>query len=202
MEKNNYFYKLLSNPLIYSLSQKIMSATSFREKIIKGLIKRKNSFILDIGCGPAEILHNLKKVHYYGFDVNKHYINFAKKKYKGRGIFRCTKFSAKKIDKKIKFDYVLLLGLLHHLDDKQSVFLVSEIKKVLKKNGTLLTLDNIYIKNQNIIAKKLIDLDRGKNVRSKYQYINILNKNFKHIKSRVYNQKFIPYTWYVAKCRS
>ena len=79
MEKNNYFYKLLSNPLIYSLSQKIMSATSFREKIIKGLIKRKNSFILDIGCGPAEILHNLKKVHYYGFDVNKHYINFAKK---------------------------------------------------------------------------------------------------------------------------
>ncbi len=66
----------------------------------------------------------------------------------------------------------------------------------------MISLDNIFIKNKNIIAKKLIDLDRGKNVRSKSQYINILNKNFKHIKSRIYNQKFIPYTWYVAKCSS
>ncbi len=202
MEKNNHLYRLLSSPLLYSLSQKIMSATTFRKKIVEKLIKRKNSYILDIGCGPAEILENLKEVHYYGFDVNKNYINFAKKKYKDKGIFRCTKFNSKKIDKKIKFDYILLLGLLHHLDDKQSSFLISEIKKVLKKNGVLLTLDNIYIKNQNIIAKKLIDLDRGKNVRSKSQYINILNKNFKHIKSRIYNQKFIPYTWYVAKCSS
>lgn len=199
MEKNKLFYKLLNYPLVYSLSQKIMSATSFRKKIIKNIIKKKNPYILDIGCGPAEILEFLDNVNYFGFDVNKNHINFAKEKYRNKGKFKCTKFTAKKINKKIKFDYVFLLGLLHHLNDKQSYFLLSEIKKVLKKKGILITLDNVYVKNQNIIAKKLIDLDKGENVRTKSQYLQILSKNFKKIKSKVYLQKFIPYTWFVTK---
>jgi len=199
MEKNKLFYKLLNYPLIYSLSQKIMSATSFRKNIIKNIIKKKNPYILDIGCGPGEILETLSDVNYFGFDVNKNHINFAREKYRNKGIFKCSKFSSKKINKKIKFDYVLLLGLLHHLNDKQSYFLLSEIKKVLKKNGMLITLDNIYIKNQNIIAKKLIDLDKGENVRTKKQYLKILDKDFKKIQCKIYVQKFIPYTWFVSK---
>jgi len=199
MEKNKLFYKLLNYPLVYSLSQIIMSATSFRKKIIKNIVKKKKPYILDIGCGPAEILETLSDVNYFGFDVNKNHIDFAKKKYKDKGIFKCSKFSSKKINKKIKFDYVLLLGLLHHLNDKQSYFLLSEIKKVLKKKGMLITLDNIYIKNQNIFAKKLIDLDKGQNVRTKRQYLKILSKDFKKIQCKIYLQKFIPYTWFVSK---
>ena len=43
MEKNKLFYKLLNYPLVYSLSQRIMSATSFRKNIIKNIIKKKKS---------------------------------------------------------------------------------------------------------------------------------------------------------------
>jgi SAM-dependent methyltransferase len=200
MEKNSIFYRLLGSHYFYSFSQKLMSATHFRKIIVTDFIKKKPSNILDIGCGPAEILKDIKNVYYYGFDVNKNYIEHAKKKYKYNAKFFCKNFSAKSINKKIKFDYVLLLGLLHHLNDKELILLLKEIKKVLKKNGSLLTLDNVYVNNQNFIAKKLIDLDRGENVRTKKEYLDLLKKHFKNVKSKIYHQTFIPYTWFVTKC--
>jgi SAM-dependent methyltransferase len=199
MEKNNIFYRLLSSPYFYSLSQKVMSATSFRKKIVTNFIKKKNSYVLDIGCGPAEILENFDNIFYYGFDTNKYYIEHAKQKYNFKSNFFCHKFNAKKIKNKIKFDYVLLLGLLHHLNDKESDVLLAEIKKVLKKKGMLLTLDNVYTRNQNFVAKKLIDFDRGNHVRTKKEYLSILKKNFKVVNSNIYHQKFIPYTWFVTR---
>jgi len=199
MEKNSIFHRLLSSPYFYSFSQKVMSATSFRKKIVTNFIKKKNPYVLDIGCGPAEILDYFDNINYYGFDTNKNYIEHAKKKYRSNCNFFCKKFNAKNIKNKIKFDYVLLLGLLHHLNNKQSNILLSEIKKVLKKKGTLLALDNVYITNQNFIAKKLMDLDRGNHVRTKGEYLTILKKNFKVVNSKVYHQRLIPYTWFVTK---
>ena len=200
MKKNNLLHNLLGSYYFYNISQKIMSASSFRRKIINKIIKKKTNLnILDIGCGPAEILKSLNYSNYYGFDTNRNYINYAKKNYKKNCHFFCENFNAKKI-KKIKFDYVILLGLLHHLNSQEINKLLKEIKKVLKKKGNLLTIDNIYIKNQNFIAKKLIDLDRGMFVRTKNEYLEILKKHFKNISSKIYIQKFIPYTWFVTKC--
>ena len=81
MEKNNFFYRLLSNPYIYYFSQFIMSATLFRKNVIKKYVKEQTNIkILDIGCGPADVLENFQKINYYGFDTNQEYINHAKKK--------------------------------------------------------------------------------------------------------------------------
>lgn len=79
-QKNKGIYSLLSHTFFYSLVQKVMSATSFRGKIVKKYITKHNVKVLDIGCGPAEILDVLPKIRYYGFDINPIYINFAKKK--------------------------------------------------------------------------------------------------------------------------
>jgi len=200
MQRNNTFYKLLGNQYFYSFSQKLFSTTAFEKKIVNDLVKKKPANILDIGCGPAEILESIKNVNYYGFDINKNYIEHAKKRYRHNSKFFCEKFSAEKIKEKIKFDYVLLLGLLHHLNDKEVNFLLKDIKRVLKKNGTLLIYDPVYISNQNIIAKKFIDLDRGANVRTKKEYFRLLKKHFKNVKSKIYNQTFIPYTRLTTRC--
>ena len=81
MEKNSYFYKFLSLPTIYSFSQFIMSASSFRRRVVQNYVNTKNKIkILDIGCGPAEILENKKKITIM-VDTNPNYINYAKNKY-------------------------------------------------------------------------------------------------------------------------
>jgi ubiquinone/menaquinone biosynthesis C-methylase UbiE len=199
-QKNKGIYNLLSNTFFYSLVQKIMSATSFREKIIKQYITQNNVKVLDVGCGPAEILNILPNIKYYGFDINPTYINSAKKKYQNKGRFFCKKFTNKDTKRLPKFDHVLLLGILHHLNDKEINTLMLNIKKVLKKNGNIITLDNIFTSNQNIIAKFLIQMDKGENVRSKKGYLSILKKHFKKIHSKIHHQRFIPYTWFVTNC--
>ena len=83
-QKNKGVYNLLSNSFFYSLVQRVMSATSFREKIIKKYITKNNVKVLDVGCGPAEILDVLPKIQYYGIDINPIYINSAKRKYESR----------------------------------------------------------------------------------------------------------------------
>ena len=199
-QKNKGVYSLLSNTFFYSLVQRIMSATSFREKIVTKYITKHNVKVLDVGCGPAQILDALPKINYYGYDINPIYIKSAKKKYEGKGKFFCRQFTSKDIKNLPKFDHILLLGILHHLSDKEINILMKNIKKVLKRKGNIITLDNIFTKNQNFIAKFLIEMDKGNNVRSKSGYLNIISKHFKKISLKIHHQKFIPYTWFVTNC--
>jgi len=201
MQKNSFFYKLLSHHYVYFLSQKIMSGISFREKIARLYIKKQNINILDIGCGPAEILASLNNVNYFGYDINSNYINYAKKKYLSKKPkLYCKKFTISEVKKLPKFDVVLLFGLIHHLNNQENKNLISLCKKVLKKGGFVLTEDPILIKKQNFIARKLVELDRGANVRTEINYIKLLKSNFKVVKSKIYHQSFIPYTWFVTRC--
>ena len=77
-QKTHGIHKFFSFPLVYSLTQKIMSAEKKREKIVKNIVK-KNSTVLDIGCGTGKIIEALPHINYYGFDISKIYINYAKK---------------------------------------------------------------------------------------------------------------------------
>ena len=195
------FYKLFSYPILYSLTQKIMSGESKRASLVKNIVT-KNSKLLDIGCGTAKIIESLPQINYYGYDISKKYIRYAKKKYSSKKYnFYCKKFNFKEIKKLPKFDFILLFGIMHHLDDTELRKTLFLLKKVLKTKGTLLTCDPIFIKKQNIFANFLIKSDVGKNVRYKKDYLKLLNKNFKKIKVKIHNQSFIPYTWFSTQCR-
>jgi 2-polyprenyl-3-methyl-5-hydroxy-6-metoxy-1,4-benzoquinol methylase len=180
-----------------------MSSLSFNEAIVKKYVKKKHVSVLDIGCGPADILKSLDNVTYYGYDINESYINFAKKKYKNKKpkLF-CKKFSKKELKKLPKFDIILLSGLIHHLSDQESKQLLVLCKKILKKEGKLITIDPILIKNQNPIARLLVKLDRGLNVRNKNNYLKLFKKYFKSCSNKIYIQKFIPYTMFVTCCKN
>ena len=69
-QKTKGIYNTLSNPLFYSFFQMIMSGTSFRSELVKKNITKKNSNVLDIGCGPAEILDSLHDVKYFSYDIS------------------------------------------------------------------------------------------------------------------------------------
>jgi len=177
-----------------------MSGSNIRKKIVKEIIRKKNANILDIGCGPAEILEFLPNSKYYGYDTNKKYISFAKLKYGNKGKFFCKKFTNKEIKKLPKFDYVLFLGIMHHLNDFELNRLLNFSEKAIKKGGKLITIDPILIKNQNTLARFIIKNDRGKNVRTEKHYKKLIKKKFFKIKSKIIHQKFLPYTWFSTVC--
>ena len=81
-QRTSKIYNLINSPLFYIFFQKIMSGTSFRKKIITKNIKNIKVKVLDIGCGPAEVLNYIPNSVYYGYDIDPRSINYAKKKYK------------------------------------------------------------------------------------------------------------------------
>ena len=200
-QRKNLIYSFINNPLIYKFIQSVMSGTSLRTSIIKKNITKNNLKILDIGCGPAQILEHIPECDYYGYDIDSRSIQSAKKKYhKKNHRFFCRKFNKAELKKLPKFDFVIFFGILHHLSNKEADRMLSLCKKIMKKNSKLLTEDPIFVEKQNMIAKFLIEKDRGINVRKKQQYINLLKKHFKKIKNKVTHQFFIPYTWFTTIC--
>jgi len=200
-QRINQIYNFINSPLVYRIIQYIMSGTSFRNSIIKKNIRKSNLKILDIGCGPAQILEQIPRCDYYGYDIDQRSIQYAKKKYRQKNYhFYCKKFNKSEIKKLPKFDFVIFFGILHHLSNKEADKMLTLCKRIMKKNSKLLTEDPILVEKQNIIAKFLIEKDRGINVRQKKEYINLLKKHFKKIKNKVTHQFFIPYTWFTTIC--
>ena len=200
-QRINQIYNFINSPLVYRIIQYIMSGTSFRNSIIKKNIRKSNLKILDIGCGPAQILEQIPRCDYYGYDIDQRSIQYAKKKYRKKNYhFYCKKFNKTEIKKLPKFDFVIFFGILHHLSNKEADKMLTLCKRIMKKNSKLLTEDPILVEKQNIIAKFLIEKDRGINVRQKKEYINLLKKHFKKIKNKVTHQFFIPYTWFTTIC--
>lgn len=186
---------ILSSPSVYNLFQKIMGAHRSRLEFSRNYIKAQSGQrILDIGCGTAEILDYLPKVDYHGFDISKEYIASAKAKYGTRGDFNCSLFTPKEIDRRAKFDIVLAIGVLHHLDDNDARQMFSLAYDVLKDGGRFITIDPSYSAEQNFLSRYLVSLDRGQNVRDQAGYFKLVPELFSVINVKIKHRIWIPYT--------
>ncbi|HMP52580.1 MAG TPA: hypothetical protein PKD05_13595, partial [Candidatus Melainabacteria bacterium] len=79
---------ILINPSAYRLFSKILLREKTRVRYVEKYIKPfPGCKILDIGCGPADILEYLPDDigEYSGFDLNQEYVNFASRRWGDRG---------------------------------------------------------------------------------------------------------------------
>ncbi len=192
---------ILSNPTMYEAVQRIMGAHSLRKYIVEQYVTpHKVERILDIGCGPADILSYLPDIEYYGFDISEQYINEAKSKYGNRGVFSSEYLTSSDLDILPKFDMVILIGVLHHLDDADAANIIGLAHKALGAGGRLVTIDGCLVDGQNPIARKLIQLDRGQNIREEEGYYQLVKSTFKNIDVSIKHRAWIPYTYCFMEC--
>lgn len=192
---------VFSNPAIYCAFQKIMGANSIRNMLAKKIFRLKTRCaILDIGCGPADILAYLPEVDYYGFDISNEYIARAKARFAQRGNFYCQTLTRFDVEKIPPVDIVLALGVLHHLDDKSAIDILQLASQALKSGGRLLTFDPCFDGAQNLISRLLVGLDRGQNVRTKKEYEEIASQVFEFPRVEVRHSLWIPYTRCFMEC--
>jgi SAM-dependent methyltransferase len=194
---------LLRAPWLYLLSQTILGAKRARKRWVVEYVKPSPGLrVLDIGCGPGYILEYLPDVSYCGFDTSPDYIAYAKHRYGKRGKFYCQRFDAAIGAEMEPFDVVLMAGLLHHLGDLEALDLLKLIKLFLVRTGSLITLDGCYIRGQSLVAKCLLNWDRGKCVREEREYVRLASSVFGGACSYVRDDLFsIPYTALVMVCR-
>lgn len=192
---------VLSNPLVYEISQRFMGAKRAREKFVDEFISPYPiSSILDIGCGPADILSFLPKLRYVGFDISESYIKKAKDKYGDRGEFFAKEIAMRDLVDLPRFDCVIMTGVLHHLDDTVARDILKIAKEALLPGGRLVTKDPVFEYGQSAIAKFLISKDRGCNVRTKFGYAELANDIFQDLHVQVRHKKWVPYTHCIMEC--
>ncbi|MDT0559249.1 class I SAM-dependent methyltransferase [Ichthyenterobacterium sp. W332] len=195
-------YLILKNPLVYWTYQRIVGGDSARAAFIKEFVKpQPNAKVLDIGCGPGNILDFLPKLDYYGFDINADYIKAAEKNYYDRGTFICATVNEFIASEHKNFDLALSVGVLHHLDDDEAKQVFAIASKTLKPGGKLITFDGCYRPKQNKLARLFLKLDRGKFVRTQEQYLKLAEGYFESISSTLDEDSFnIPYTSLIMEC--
>lgn len=192
---------ILSHASIYSFFQHIMGAHQFRMRFVDEFIRPHTGMnVLDIGCGPAEILAYLPNVDYRGFDISDAYIERASRRFGQRGMFHCRELTSSDVEKMPLFDIVLALGVLHHLDDERAVGAMRLASQALKPGGRLLTIDPCLEVGQNPIARFLVRNDRGQNVRTQTRYATLASAVFESPRVEVRHKRWIPYTHCLMEC--
>lgn len=138
----------------------------------KGSIQR----VLDIACGTGEFCMLFDPLSYYGIDISQKYINYAWEKYKRN--FFCRDAEKNGFEDSY-FNKVLILGLLHHLDDVSVEVVLKETKRVLKKDGKMLLIEDAPTSLKwNIVGRFLQSYDIGENIRDYTTYKKVLEKYF------------------------
>lgn len=192
---------VLSHPAVYSAFQNLMGAHRFRIDFVREFIRpQPDCSILDIGCGPADILAYFPRVDYRGFDISPAYIQRASERFGERGTFTCKILTADDVAQLQKVDLVLALGLLHHMDDETAGQVLRLASSALKPGGRLVTYDPCFVKRQNRVARLLVRLDRGRNVRTQEGYRSLAAQVFDSPQVEVRHRTWIPYTHCLMEC--
>ena len=197
----NFLTRALEFSSIYNIWQNLSGSKKGIKKIIQeNLIPFNNSKILDIGCGTGTLIEYMPyNVIYTGYDINQIYIESAKKKYPDRGNFYCTSVNDA-IAVEGYFDYVIAIGILHHLNDIDSKKLIQSAAYSLKENGCFISIEPVWTNEQSSIEKFIMKMDRGQNIRNENSYLTLLSDFFLSTESRIYQGIFtIPWTIIVTK---
>jgi SAM-dependent methyltransferase len=204
MNRKWYLRNVLAHPAAYRFFQDvIMGQVNLKQTIARDYIRCKpKQRILDIGCGPGDMVQFLPETDYIGFDSNPHYIKFAEKKFAGRGHFFCAQVERDTVRDLESFDVILASQVIHHLTDEQASELVDLAFSLLKPGGRLVTIDPCYVKGQSPVSRFLISKDRGNYVRNENGYSNIVGKVFPEVRSDIRHDILrIPYTFLTMECK-
>ena len=168
-------------------SKKYISAFNFFLK--KKVELNKNTKILDIGCGRANIISSLQKKYKFknkpvGIDVIK---NRNTKKnimfYKKDALFFLK-------STKVKFDLIIIKQVIHFFSAKQLKSLLKIAKSKLTRNGQILIF-SLNNKNNQIPSFKKMKLSLDKSLKYDDRLFKMIRKNFKNSKLNYFKFKVI-----------
>jgi SAM-dependent methyltransferase len=197
-------YRILERPTIYDRLQKLLGGElAFRRLVAEFLRPFPGATILDIGCGTGSLLRYLPNdVTYFGYDINPAYIAAAQRRHGDRGRFLCARAGQEPHDLfgDTKFDFVIALALLHHLDDEEAHGVLALARRTLRAGGVFFAVDAVLHERQSLLAKAVILLDRGGNVRSPEGYRRMLDSHFPRVEQWLVTDLMrIPYSHFIAR---
>jgi SAM-dependent methyltransferase len=134
--------------------------------------------VLDVGCGPGTNTSQFLHADYVGLDANDRYIDYARRIY-GR------KFVAIDVCSYVppagsRYDFILLNSFLHHIDDYNTLNILSKLQTLLTPDGCIHILDLVLPENPSI-ARMLAVCDRGEFPRPLEKWRSVFDQSFESV---------------------
>jgi SAM-dependent methyltransferase len=192
---------ILSTPQVYELWSRLVGGERSRTTLVREFVRpQPGERVLDLGCGPAELLPYLGDVEYVGIDHSAEYVERARGRFGDRGEFRTGDATA--IDEDLRdFDVVIAFGVLHHIDDAGCRGLFASAARALRPGGRAMTVDPTFADGQPRAARAIISRDRGEHVRTPEAYPLLAQDAFSDVRATVrHNLLRMPYSHCVLEC--
>ena len=185
-----FIYKILEIPIIYDFYQNLVSTKTMWNTVFKSFIDTSEDLIvLDCGCGTSKYRELIEAKKYIGLDFNSSYIEEARSKFT-KDTFKVVDLTKLQTKDYEKVDRIILLGIIHHLDDIQSRVLLDKLYNLLTEHGVIYTLDPLFVnveKTSDRIANFIASKDRGQYVREEKEYLKLFSYKIKKIDKTVFN---------------
>ncbi|MFB9265920.1 class I SAM-dependent methyltransferase [Bradyrhizobium erythrophlei] len=196
-------YQSIRIPSIYKGLMFALGADNAIRRYVNEVLKPTPGIkMLDVGCGPANILAYLPSLNYTGIDLNEKHIAFARELYGSRGRFVVGNAANDLRQDENSFDLINISALLHHLADDEAISLFTSLKRLLKQDGRIVTIDNVWLPRQRTAVKLINKLDSGLNIRTPGGYLELLNGQGFDVQTRVFHDLLrIPYDHIVMIAR-
>jgi SAM-dependent methyltransferase len=154
----------------------------FADKKLDPLLKHndlaKARRVLDVGCGPGTNTSRFFHAEYLGLDNNESYIKYARRRYAREYIVTDIRSYAPRSG--VCFDFILVNSFLHHVDDSDSLSILSKLKSLLTPTGYIHVLD-LVMPARPSISRLLARCDRGDFARSLEKWRDIFTQDFEPI---------------------
>jgi SAM-dependent methyltransferase len=189
MQINSGLRSVLAFPWVYRLFGMLVGNKAYEEWFIKNVLGlRKGQKLVDVGCGPAQILDRLPGVEYVGLDISDAYIQAARIKFKARG---GANFLSGSIEDwtlnplTYAADIVLVNGVLHHVDDDEAKNILEFAYRILKDDGRFIFYEPCYLIWQSGISTYFMSRDRGQNIRTEQQWKDLASRIFPLVSTNI-----------------
>ena len=192
----------LSIPVVYETFQRIVGSPRVRRQLVDHYVSpRPGLRVLDVGCGPGDLIEYLPGVVYTGIDLSAVYIESARRRFGDRGRYFVGRVADLDPAELEQFDVVIAKSLLHHLDEEESLHLFDAASNVLAEGGRLVTLDAAYTPDMSLGARFVVSRDRGQNILAPEGYEVLARRAFADVDVTVHHDLLrIPYTHVFMSC--
>ena len=197
--------RLLGNTFVYKTFKNLVSPPRLVAKTVEDFLQVPDgSTVLDLGCGYGDIaFYYTNRCKYVGIDSNQAYIKEARRRNMHNDAeFLVGDVSDSEIRKRGPFDLVLMTGVLHHLPNEHVIDVVEGSKDLVSATGRFVAIEPVFSPDQRLSARLIIASDRGRFVRDKDGYVNLLKSGFANVHGEIVHGRLrIPYSHVILTCK-
>jgi len=194
--------RALSVPWIYEAFQRSVGKDRLRSRFVRDYMRpAAGERVVDIGCGPGDLIRFLPAVQYVGFDISREYIEAARQRFGSRATFVHGDLDDLTRATPDPVDTVVTVGVLHHVDDDEAGRILQYARSALREGGRFIAIEPCLFDGQHWMARRLLLADRGDYVRSDNEYRRLCTSAFADVDGHRDDHMYrVPYSVVVLEC--